>query len=152
MNKDEIKREITILHLLTHTSGLPAWEPFYMGLKDKNEIIRAALNAFPSNRPGEKYTYSDLGYIILTSIAEHMTGKAFDELFKEYVAYPLELKDTMFNPPESLRSRIVATELCQWRKEVLIGKVHDENAYAMGGISGHAGLFSTAFEIAKIAR
>jgi len=152
INKDEIKREITILHLLTHTSGLPAWEPFYMGLKDKNEIIKAALNAFPSNRPGEKYTYSDLGYIILTGIAEQVTGKTFDELFKEYVARPLELKDTMFNPPESLKSRIVATELCQWRKEVLIGKVHDENAYAMGGVSGHAGLFSTAFEIAKIAQ
>jgi CubicO group peptidase (beta-lactamase class C family) len=152
INKDETKREITILHLLTHTSGLPAWEPFYIGLKDKNEIIKAALNAFPSNRPGEKFTYSDLGYIILTGIAEYVTGKTFDELFKEYVMHPLKLKDTMFNPPESLKPRIVATELCQWRREVLVGKVHDENAYAMGGISGHAGLFSTAFEIAKIAQ
>ncbi len=152
MGKDEIKREITIWHLLTHTSGLPAWEPFYMGLKGKNEIIKAALNAFPSNKPGEKHTYSDLGYIILTGIAEQVTGKNFEDLFKEYVANPLELKDTMFNPPEHLRSRIAATELCKWRGEVLVGLVHDENAYAMGGVSGHAGLFSTAFEVAKIAQ
>ncbi len=152
IEKDEIKREITLWHLLTHTSGLPAWEPFYKGFKDKKEIIKAALNAFPSNKPGEKYTYSDLGYIILTGIAEEISGKAFDKLFEEYVASPLGLKDTMFNPPDYLKSRIAATESCEWRGKVLVGSVHDENAYAMGGVSGHAGLFSTALDIAKIAQ
>lgn len=150
IDKNDIKREITVWNLLTHTSGLPAWEPFYKGFKSREEIIKAALNAFPSNKPGEKYTYSDLGYIILTGIAEEVTGEAFDKLFEKYVTVPLDLKDTMFNPPNHLKSRIAATEMCEWRKEVLVGSVHDENAYAMNGVSGHAGLFSTALEVAKI--
>ncbi|MEM3832708.1 MAG: serine hydrolase [Thermoprotei archaeon] len=152
IEKDETKREITLWHLLTHTSGLPAWEPFYKDFKNKKEIIKAALNASPTNKPGEKYMYSDLGYIILTGIAEEISGKTFDKLFEEYVASPIHLKDTMFNPPDHLKFRIAATELCEWRGKVLVGSVHDENAYAMGGVSGHAGLFSTALEIAKIAQ
>ncbi|MGB9758834.1 MAG: serine hydrolase domain-containing protein [Thermoproteota archaeon] len=149
--KNSQKDEIRVWHLLTHTSGLPAWEPLYKGHRGK-ELVEASINAFLHGKPGEKFVYSDIGYIILMEIAERITGRSFSELFNEFVAKPLELKNTMFNPPPELRSNIAATENCRWRGKVLVGEVHDENAYALGGVSGHAGLFSNALEVAKIAQ
>ncbi|MBO3801182.1 MAG: serine hydrolase [Thermoproteota archaeon] len=145
------KDEIRIWHLLTHTSGLPAWEPLYRGHKGR-EIIEASINAFLHGKPGERFVYSDLGYIVLMEIAERVTGKSFNKLFNEFVVEPLELKNTMFNPPSELKDNVAATEDCKWRGKLLVGEVHDENAYALGGVSGHAGLFSNALEIAKIAQ
>lgn len=149
--KNSQKDEIRIWHLLTHTSGLPAWEPLYRGYRGK-ELVKASINAFLHGRPGEKFVYSDIGYIVLMEVAERVTGKSFGELFNELVAKPLELRNTMFNPPPELKNNIAATEDCKWRGKVLVGEVHDENAYALGGVSGHAGLFSNALEVAKIAQ
>jgi len=146
-----LKNEIRIWHLLTHTSGFPAWEPFYEKFNGK-DVVNAVIETQLCCKPGEKYIYSDLGYILLMEIAERVTKEKFSNLFTEYISKPLGLKFTMFNPPEELRSKVVATEFCKWRKRILVGEVHDENAYALGGVSGHAGLFSNAVEIAKVAQ
>ena len=141
------KEKVTIWHLLTHTSGLPAWRPLYK-LKSREKIVRAICSMKLEYEPGSKIVYSCLGYIILGEIVERITGKALNEYINEAVFKPLGMKDTMFNPPEDIKTRVAATEYCKWRRRILIGEVHDENAYAMGGVSGNAGLFSTAYDIA----
>jgi len=145
------KEEVTIWHLLTHTSGLPAWRPLYrLGSRDK--IISAICTMPLEYRPGERVVYSCLGYILLGEIIERASGASLDDYAKKNIFVPLGMNDTMFNPPEELHSRIAATEHCRWRKRLIIGEVHDENAYAMGGVSGNAGLFSTAYDLAIFAQ
>src|ERR1700690_2063175 len=103
--------------------------------------------------PGKQVEYSDLGLILVGEIISRLTGKPLDQFAKEEVLNPLGMADTMFNPPRSLLARIAPTELdSDFRKRLVWGEVHDENAWAMGGVAGHAGLFSTAGDIAKFAQ
>lgn len=144
------KESITIRHLLTHTSGLPAHVKFYeMGL-DRAGIVRKICEMEASS-PGEHVVYSDLGFIILGEIVERITGKRLDEFARENIWRPLGMNDTCFLPGESSRHRIAATEYRADLKKLMWGEVHDENAYAMGGIAGHAGLFSTITDLARYA-
>ncbi len=144
------KESITIRHLLTHTSGLPAHVKFYeMGL-DRAGIVRTICEMEASS-PGEHVVYSDLGFIILGEIVERVTGKRLDEFARENIWRPLGMNDTCFFPGESSRHRIAATEYRADLKKLMWGEVHDENAYAMGGIAGHAGLFSTITDLARYA-
>ncbi|HET6781344.1 MAG TPA: serine hydrolase [bacterium] len=162
------KERVTFRHLLAHTSGLPSWRALYLKAKSRegvrDEICRTPLQA----EPGAAVEYSDLGILLLGFALEHITGRRIDDLVGEVVIRKLGLRDTMYNPPSFLHARCAATEAghgyerekvgetgrgFRWRGTVLQGLVHDGNAhYGMGGIAPHAGLFSTAWEVATVAR
>ena len=137
------KRAITVRHLLTHTSGLPAIRHFYKRLQGQSEIVDAVERTRPVGRPGAQVVYSDLGFIALGALVAAVTGEALDAYTNTHIVRPLDMHDTLYRPPPSLRPRIAATE-DQPLRGLVWGEVHDENAQAMGGVSGHAGLFGTA--------
>lgn len=158
---------VTIRHLLTHSSGLPAWRPFYRRvpaadvatLEGKRRIIELAASEALEAEPGVGGRYSDLGFILLGSIIERLMGRPLDRLFTECLARPLSLSSTAYAPigDGAARAwldgrRVAATETCPWRGRTLRGEVHDENSYAMGGVSGHAGLFGTAEDVRRLTR
>jgi beta-N-acetylhexosaminidase len=146
------KEAVTIRHLLSHSSGLEATALLYKEVRGKAafvERIQAMDLVYP---PGSKSIYSDLGIILLGKILEQVAGQPLDTFVRERVFEPLGMRDTMFNPPAELRPRIAPTELDPWRGRVVQGEVHDENAFAMGGVAPHAGLFSTAGDLARFAQ
>ncbi|MGH3662226.1 MAG: serine hydrolase [Micromonosporaceae bacterium] len=145
------KSEITLKMLLTHSSGMRAWLPLYSGYDTPEERIAAtyASTLQPGTAPGRQYIYSDLGLITLGKLAEKVTGTPLDQLVAERITEPLRMTDTMYNPPESLHHRIAATEEQPWAGRPMIrGEVHDENAWSLDGVAGHAGIFSTAADMA----
>jgi len=143
------RSRVTIRHLLTHTSGLPAHEDFYKTVKNSREMI-ARICAEPlAYEPGTQSVYSDLGFILLGEILQRVTGRALDQLAHERIFAPLGMDSTTFKPGAALRPRIAPTENdASWRKRLIHGEVHDENAFAMGGVAGHAGMFATAPDLA----
>jgi beta-N-acetylhexosaminidase len=144
---------VTIRHLLTHTSGLPAHKDYFLSIHSDREAITNICTEPLEYSPGSKSVYSDLGFILLGEILHRITGKPLDQLAKENVFSPLGMTDTMFNPPKTLRNRIAPTENdTTYRKRLLVGEVHDENAFAMGGVAGHAGMFSTAGDLAAFSQ
>jgi len=149
---NQAKEKVELWMLLSHTSGLPAWLPFYKTCRSRDEVFAEALKSFPAYEPGTDVVYSDINYIVLTYIAEKVSGERIDKLFEKLVASPLKLTRTSFNPLKSgfSKSEIAATEVVDWRGGTIVGEVHDENAFAMGGVSGHAGLFTTVLDAAKI--
>ena len=144
---------VTIRQLLTHSSGLPAWKPFFQRAHSR-EAMFALVDSEPLEvPPGTRMAYSDLGAIVLTQVVEHVTGQRLDRYLQAHVLRPLGMRDTRFRPPASWRARIAPTEMdTAYRHRLVRGEVHDENAFAMGGVSGHAGLFSTAPDLAKFAQ
>jgi CubicO group peptidase (beta-lactamase class C family) len=102
--------------------------------------------------PGVRMVYSDIGAILLGKIVERASGETLDRYLAEHVFRPLGMFDTQYRPDSSLLSRIAPTERDPWRGRLVHGEVHDENAYALGGVSGHAGLFSTAHDLSRLAR
>jgi len=146
------KEGTTLCDLLTHTSGLPAWKPLYEVCKGREDFLHEICRMDLEYQPGEKVVYSCLGFILLTFILEKVMGENLGSFARREVFLPLGMKDTLFNPPMAMRERIAATERCKWRGRVLIGEVHDENAFGMGGVSGNAGLFSTALDLAIFAQ
>jgi CubicO group peptidase (beta-lactamase class C family) len=159
---------ISLLDLLTHRSGLPAWRPVYIHATGKDAYLER-LKRLPLERsPGERVVYSDPGYILLGFALERAGGAPLDRLFAEKIAGPLGLPDLLYRPPDSLRRRTAATEAGNrrerllagsegdgyngWRADVAWGEVHDLNARALGGMSAHAGLFGTARAIFRVAR
>ncbi|CEG25474.1 serine hydrolase domain-containing protein [Bacillus sp. B-jedd] len=146
------KENVTIRQLMTHTSGFAAWIPLYTQGTNREDRIDIVLKYPLSNQPGTKYTYSDLNMITLGVLIERLSGERQDEFVRNYITEPLGMKDTMYNPPASLKSRVAATEFQPWTgRGIVWGDVHDENAWALGGIAGHAGVFSTAGDLAKLA-
>ncbi len=134
---------ITLRHCLTHTSGLPAHKPFWE-LADSPAAIRIALfEVEPDAPPGKRVVYSDLNFILLGWAVENCGGQSLDVLCREHVLSPLAMMGSGYRPPATHRSRIAATEV--W------GEVHDENARALGGVSGHAGLFAPLDDVVKFA-
>ena len=149
------KSKVTIRHLLTHTSGLKSYIEYYKkdSLLSKKDIIKDIINQDLEYEPDTKVIYSDLGMILLYDIIEIITNTSFDKIASRYYFNPLGMKNTFFNPGNELKVNIVPTEEDNYfRNRLLKGEVHDENAYLLGGISGHAGLFSTAMDIAKISK
>ena len=139
------KTNITIRHLMTHTSGLrpdldlgDEWTGYDTG-------IQRAIDEVPVTPPGERFVYSDINYELLGDIVKRVSGLPLDQFAKRFIFDPLGMKDTMFLPPESLQSRIAPTEH-------LRGVVHDPTARRMGGVAGHAGLFSTAADLSIFCR
>ena len=147
---DRDRRErVTVAHLLTHSSGLPAHEDYFVKLKGRSQILARALAEPLAYEPGAGSIYSDIGFILLGAIIERLAGRPLDELARERIFAPLAMEDTMFRPPKSLRLRIPPTETISGsRKRVVHGEVHDENASAMGGVAGHAGMFSSGPDLA----
>ncbi len=143
------RKAVTIRNLLTHSSGLPAHKDYFLALHSKREFIAAICREPLEYAPGTKTVYSDLGFILLGEILERATGKTVDQLAHEQIFAPLDMANTMFNPQKNFLSRISPTENDKtYRKQLVQGAVHDENAFAMGGVAGHAGLFSTASDLA----
>jgi CubicO group peptidase (beta-lactamase class C family) len=141
------KRNIRIKHLLCHTSGLPAWSDFYTRHTNQRSIIHEISRSIElTSEPGTKATYSDLGFMVLGAIVEQVGGYSLDRFSKENIFKPLGMRDTCFKPSFDAH-RTAATEFSNWRFQFVRGKVHDENAAAAKGVSGHAGLFSTARDL-----
>jgi CubicO group peptidase (beta-lactamase class C family) len=168
------KHAITFRQLLSHSSGLPAWRPYYQDIEQRElrdgrvgflgtrsareyvytQLLREQLEALP----GQRSVYSDLGFMLLGAVVEAISGSEFDQYCHEKIFRPLELRDTSFINLEKKRrlgvkvqeARFAPTERCRWRKRVLCAEVHDDNAYAMGGIAGHAGMFSTVDDLNRL--
>lgn len=144
------KEKITIRNLLLHNSGLPAFKKYYDIYSTADEVINDIMNLSLDNPPGEKYIYSDLGMIVLQKVMEKITSKTMDIFLSENLFVPLNMKSTMYNPPQKLKNKCVPTELDNfWRMRLLQGEVHDERAFMLNGVAGHAGLFSTAEDLSK---
>ena len=142
------KERITIRHILTHTSGLTAWVPLFDSCKGKDEVKEKIFGMELEYRTGKKTIYSDLGMITIGLVIEKISGMPLDQFCREEIYEPLGMTHTMFNPPKELWDQIAPTEDSpQWGR-VMQGEVHDQNAYVMGGVAGHAGLFSTAGDMA----
>jgi CubicO group peptidase (beta-lactamase class C family) len=148
------KGAITIRNLLTHTSGLPADpSPSLCHYATNDERWAAVYAVAPVAAPDTTYLYSDMNMMTLGKVVEAVTGQSLDRVITQRVTGPLGLHDTMFNPPASLRPRIAAEEYQPSTGRTIVwGTVHDENAYCLGGVSGHAGLFSTAHDLAVLAQ
>jgi len=149
------KSAITIRQLLAHDSGLPDYRPYFRTLRDispekRQEQLRGLLLAEPLlYPPGRKTLYSDLGFMILQWVVESVAGQRLDRFVSETIFRPLGLQNLYFIDLAAVRrpAAYAATECCNWRGLLLKGAVHDDNAFAMGGIAGHAGLFGTAQDV-----
>ena len=146
------KEKVRVRDLLTHSSGLPAWRPLYKEAADPASALALAYATPLDTIPGVRMVYSDIGGILLGEIVHEVTGQRIDQYFAEHIAVPLKLHDSMFVPPAKLLPRIAPTEIDPWRQRHLRGEVHDENAAMLGGVSGHAGLFSSGRDLARIAQ
>jgi serine-type D-Ala-D-Ala carboxypeptidase len=146
------KDDITVRHLLEHRSGLPAGRELWRIAMSPDEGRRAVIDTPLECNPGECLIYSDIGADILGFIIEKASGQRLDEFLDKRVFGPLGMRETTFRPHWTLRARIAPTELTPPRGYPLRGEVHDENAFVLGGVAGHAGLFSTATDLAIFAQ
>jgi uncharacterized protein YbbC (DUF1343 family) len=154
------KSDITIRHLLTHVSGLRPDVDLADTWMGYETAIALAVDEVPTSRPGERFVYSDINFFLLGDIVQRVSGLPLDRFAREHIFEPLGMKDTMFNPPSSALSRVAPTESCTrygWpcqgpEMTMLRGVVHDPTARRMGGVAGHAGLFSTAADLAAFCR
>ncbi|MGC9668687.1 serine hydrolase [Planosporangium sp. 12N6] len=145
------KESVTVRHLLTHTGGLPAFLPLWSDQPDPPSRLAEALATplIPGAAPGRQYVYSDLGLIALGELVHRVSGQRLDEAVRTGITDPLSMKDTGYNPPADKRGRIAATEYEPYAGRGMVwGEVHDENAWSLGGIAGHAGVFSTVDDLA----
>jgi CubicO group peptidase (beta-lactamase class C family) len=169
------KVHVTIRHLLAHCSGLAAWRPYYKEIlklerqgrlhfvasRGAKEFVYEQLNRERAEyETGARALYSDLGFMVLGEVVELLAHQPLDRLCRDRIFRPLGMRATGFVDLAELRTRkvtpvtdvIAATEHCPWREKVLCGEVHDDNAYAMGGVAGHAGLFSNAADVDVLVR
>ncbi|OVE80855.1 hypothetical protein BVY03_05175 [bacterium K02(2017)] len=160
-----IQNQITVRHLLNHTSGLVDWVPFYANMifqknanyaQNNQKILDLILLDDNMDRYPQKTHYSDIGYILLGALIERAGNLPLTELFKKYIADPLNISDRMFFVPVNEKQSaykkedFVPTVDCLLRQRLIQGEVMDRNCYVMGGVSGHAGLFSDAFTIHRV--
>ncbi len=146
---DQLKASVTIWHLLTHTSGLPGPLPLYKHYKSRDSLLEAIYRQSLVFPPGTGQLYCDVGFILLGELVRALTSMTLDEYTQQYLFEPLGMRDTMFNPPETLWEQVAPTEYVEWRGGLVHGQVHDENAWVLGGVAGHAGLFSTVENLAR---
>jgi serine-type D-Ala-D-Ala carboxypeptidase len=171
---DHGKQEITLRQLLSHSSGLPAWRHFYKEIASQNinqkpnhslrgrdaraYIYSQLLRERPEAPPGQRAVYSDLGFMLLGALIETVSGLECDRYCQEQIFKPLGLRDTFFINREeqphygaiAQKERFAPTEWCPWRGRLLCAEVHDDNAFAMGGVAGHAGMFSTVDDLHRL--
>ena len=145
------KDNITIKNLLIHNSGLPAWKKFYGRDLKYDDVINEIYSSELEYKTGEKTVYSDLGIITLGKIIEKVTGKSLDVFCTDEIFIQLKMESTFYNPDDSLKKLCAPTETDNyWRMKTLQGEVHDETSAMLNGVAGHAGLFSTADDLAKL--
>jgi beta-N-acetylhexosaminidase len=145
----EWRHRVTVRHLLTHTSGLPPFKEYWRTSKSKQDTLTKIFAEPLEYEPGTKEVYSDLGIILMAEIIERLTGRKLDDLASSFIFSPLGMKDSMYKAPKKLWPTIAPTEVDNnYRHRLIQGEVHDENAFAIGGVSGHAGVFSTAPDLA----
>jgi serine-type D-Ala-D-Ala carboxypeptidase len=141
--------DVTVKELLTHSSGLPAWRPVFATVSQRQTALANVLQCSLEHSPGS-YVYSDLGFMLLGALIERVSGNRQDVFVQDQLFGPLGLTTLRYGPLTS--QPVAATENCGWRNMLLEGVVHDENAYVMEGVAGHAGLFGTAADIARFAQ
>jgi serine-type D-Ala-D-Ala carboxypeptidase len=146
------KDRVTIRHLITHTSGLPAFKPYDEITHDPDSLAKLMFTTPLDTIPGAKMVYSDIGAWTLGRVLETVTGQTLDVYLHEHVFVPARMDDTRYKPPASLIPRIAPTEVDPKRGGLVRGKVHDERAYYLGGVSAHAGLFSDAHDLTRFAQ
>jgi CubicO group peptidase (beta-lactamase class C family) len=144
------REDVTVADLLSHSSGLTAYLPFYRDHTGRREFERAICTLPLEYAPGTQSIYSDLGFMLLGFIFETVTGLSLQQQF-EPIATSLLPNAVRFLPPRSWRAGTAPTEVDAWRGRLLQGEVHDENAYALGGVAGHAGLFGAAAGVGRFA-
>ena len=145
-------RKFTVRHLLTHTAGLPSHKIWYKEITSLDEAVQRIGELDLGWAPGTRRNYSDLGFMLLGKVVEMAGRDSLDAFAHDNIFAPLGMEKTRFKPPAAWRSQCAATEKCAWRGKIMQGEVHDENAYAMGGVSGHAGLFAPAGDLALFCR
>src|SRR6266700_4496657 len=147
------RAEVTVRMLLTHSSGLPAYEKLFLRVKNRQELLAAAFTTPVTADPGTRAEYSDIGFIILGAALERIADEPLDRFCQREVFGPLGMSRTTFNPPASWRASFVPTaDDRTFRRRVIHGEVQDENASVLGGVAGHAGVFSTVQDIAIFAQ
>ncbi len=147
--EDSRRREITFRQLLAHSSGLPAYERLFLRTQTRDELLNDAFSVPLKNDPETHAEYSDIGFILLGVALERIAGEPLDRFCQREVFGPMAMSHSTYNPPTALKSKIPPTaDDKTFRKRLIQGEVQDENASVMGGVAGHAGLFSTALEIA----
>ncbi|SPJ15875.1 Beta-lactamase [Syntrophobacter sp. SbD2] len=155
------KKGITVKSLLSHSSGLPAYRPFYLELIElppearPNALASMILQTALDTAPGQTANYSDLGFMLLGLILERQMGARLDRLAQDYLFARLGIDELHFCPIDAIRPpssgiRYAATQICPWRHRLLSGEVDDENAWTLNGVCGHAGLFGTARAVFKL--
>jgi CubicO group peptidase (beta-lactamase class C family) len=150
--KDPRRRKVTLRMLLAHSSGLPAYEKLFLKARTRDELLHAAFITPLAADPGARAEYSDIGFIILGIALERLADESLDRFCQREIFAPLTMTNTTFNPPAEIRKQIPPT--CDdrtFRNRIIQGEVQDENASVLGGIAPHAGLFSTAPDLAKFA-
>ncbi len=169
LTEDARRHDVTFRMLLAHSSGLPAYEKLFLKAKDRGELLQKAFAMPLSADPGTRAEYSDIGFIVLGVALERIAGESLDTFCQREIFGRLGMSNTTFNPPAELRPNIPPTadereaggparsttgpekERSTFRKRVIQGEVQDENAFMLGGVAGHAGLFSTAEDVARFA-
>src|SRR5262249_9315091 len=157
---DARRADVTLRLLLAHSSGLPAYEKLFLKAQSREDLLRAAFRAPLTANPGSRAEYSDIGFIILGAALERMAGETLDVFCQREIFGPLAMSNTTFNPPKAIRKMIspttdertslprVSAPPSTFRNRIMQGEVQDENAFVLGGVAGHAGLFSTADDVA----
>jgi serine-type D-Ala-D-Ala carboxypeptidase len=151
--RDPRRHEITLRMLLAHSSGLPAHEKFFLKARTRDQLLQAAVTTPLAVDPATRAQYSDVGFIILGVALERLADESLDRFCQREIFSPLAMTNTTFNPPTEIRAKIPPTVDDQtFRRRVIQGEVQDENASVLGGVAPHAGLFSTAADLAKFAQ
>ena len=145
------KEAVTVRHLLTHTSGLPAFHPYDRQTHNADSIAQLIFATPLERAAGDSMIYSDIGAFMMGRVIESVTGQRLDKYISAHVLKPLRMRETMFNPARSLRARIAPTEYDSTRGGLMRGQVHDERAFYLGGVAAHAGLFSSASDLSRFA-
>jgi CubicO group peptidase (beta-lactamase class C family) len=146
------KDAVTVRHLLAHRGGLPAWRALYREAPTADSARALVFTTPLDTVPGVRYLYSDLGFILLGEVVHGVTGEPLDVAAERLVFARAGMSAARFRPPPPWRARVAPTEHDAWRGYQPRGEVHDENAVRLGGVSGHAGLFGTAADLARFAR
>ncbi len=151
-HEDRRRDEVTLRMLLAHSSGLPAYEKIYLRAESRDELLAAAFAVPLAHDPGAHAEYSDIGFILLGLALERLADDSLDHFAQQEIFGPLGLTHTTFTPPHAWRNQIAPTAHDQsFRHRLIQGEVQDENASVMGGVAGHAGVFSTAQDLAVFA-
>ena len=150
--KDLRRREVTFRMLLAHSSGLPAYEKLFLKSRTRDELLHEVFVTPLTADPGTRAEYSDIGFILLGVALERVSDESLDRFCQREIFAPLGMTHTAFNPPSEIRAQIPPTQEDQdFRHRIIQGEVQDENASVLGGVAGHAGVFSTAADLAQFA-